>query len=153
MPIKGGRRTPAERVLAQTMAATNDRAHAGAKSGLSQSGVSRALARPEVQEDIRRLQLAKLHNELLPAAINVLATILGDAKATERGKISAAKIVLDRAFGDKDAGEAKEPHQMTSEEIQARLAQLRSEAADRARVIIEHDPAEAHDVRPVGAFE
>lgn len=143
MPRTGGRHTHKEMLLAKHMAATNDRGYAMEKAGLSAAGASRALDRPAVQADIRRQQLAILNNELLPAAIGVLATIIADPKASERGKLTAVKIVLDRALGGADASESKEPHEMTSDEIQKRLDALRREASDRARVVIEHEPGEA----------
>jgi len=145
MRLKSGLLTAQEKAFAATYAATGDRNYAAMKAGYSspRQSASQALQKVEVQADIRRQQLAILNNELLPAAIGVLATIIADPKASERGKLTAVKIVLDRALGGADASESKEPHEMTSDEIQKRLDALRREASDRARVVIEHEPGEA----------
>ena len=102
-----------------------------------QSG-SRVLARPAVQESIKRQQAARLNNELLPLALNVLQDVLTSPKATERGKLAASAQVLKHTLGASiDAGEGKEPHEMTIDEIHQRLEALRREAADRAKPVIE----------------
>jgi len=145
MPLKSGRLTPQEIVFRDAFATTGDKAYAAMKAGYSspRQSAHKALANPIIEADVRRQQLAILNNELLPAAIGVLATIIADPKASERGKLTAVKIVLDRALGGADASESKEPHEMTSDEIQKRLDALRREASDRTRVVIEHEPGEA----------
>ncbi|MEC5291574.1 MULTISPECIES: hypothetical protein [unclassified Aurantimonas] len=120
--------------------------YSGEKAKLSQASAGRVLERPGVQVEVRRLQLARIHNDLLPLAVNTLERIMLDAKASERGKIQAAKIVLDRAYNVASDAERKEAHEMTGDELQAALDRLRREAADRSRQVIEHDPAEASTI-------
>lgn len=145
MPDKLGRLNTQEKRFAKEYAMTGNAVFAASAAGYAspRQRASHNLQKDAVQADIRRQQLAILNNELLPAAIGVLATIIADPKASERGKLTAVKIVLDRALGGADASESKEPHEMTSDEIQKRLDALRREASDRARVVIEHEPSEA----------
>lgn len=153
MPIKSGKVTPRERIFAEHYAMTNDKHYAASQAGYAvpRSGASQALARPEVQESVRRIQIAELNNNLLPAAIKLLGEVLANPTENTRNRITAAKIVMDRTLGDKDAGERKALHEMSAEEIQAELTRLRAEAADRARPVIEHE--EAHEVHVPSAFD
>lgn len=136
MPRKGGRFTAKETAFAAHMAATGDPVYARTKALLSQPGASRALQRPEVQGEIRRIQEKRLEG-LLEKAINVLDEVL--TGGTERGKLMAVKIVVDKTIGlPGSAGETKEAHEMTGDEIAAALARLRQELAargDRAKDI------------------
>lgn len=140
MPRKGGRSTANERVFVEVMAQTGDRNYAGTKAGYAvpASGASQALARPAVQDAIRREQLARLNNELLPLAIKTLVDILTSKTATERGKLTATTIVMKHTVGSGiEPGEGKEPHEMSAQELQERIAALRREASERATPIIE----------------
>lgn len=60
-----------------------------------------------MQTEVGRLQLARIHNDLLPLAVSTLEKVMLDDKASERGKIAAAKIVLDRAYNVASDAERK----------------------------------------------
>lgn len=139
MPDMKGRQTAKERVFVERMAATNDHLYAAAKAGYAvpAQGAHKALARPQIQQEIRARQLARMNNELLPLALDVISDILSSKTATERGKLMAAKIVIDRTTGAGDGAEAKEPHEMSAAELQARIEALRREASDRAKPVVE----------------
>ncbi len=126
-----------EQVFAERMAATGDKAYAAAAAGYSQPavGAHRALARPGVQAEIARQQVAKLFETALPAAVACLVSIMTDTKAPAGARVQASKVVLDRTLGSDDAKQAKEPHEMTPEEIANAIATLERVAADRARPV------------------
>lgn len=135
MPIKGGRMTKAERTFAKVYAGTGDKVYSAAAAGYG-SPIKRGgenLEKPAIQEAIRREQLAILFQTALPAAVKCLIDIMGDAKAPAGARVSASKVVLDRTIGAPDDAGSKEPHEMTPEELAARIKQLEDVAATRAR--------------------
>lgn len=145
MPRKNGRATPSERVFVQVMAETGDKIYAAKRAGYAvpASGASQALQRPQVQADIKRQQMARLNNDLLPLALDLVQRVILDDKETTRNRLTAAKIVIDRTIGQGgEAGEDKEPHEMTPAELQARIDRLRREQAERATPIIDAVPDE-----------
>lgn len=143
MPLKNGKLNMQERKFAATYAETGNAVYAAEKAGYSspRQSASQKLASPIIQAEVRARQLARLNNELLPLALDNLEAILRNDKASERGKIMAAKIVLDKA-GGADATNGKEPHEMTGDELQAAIERLRREASERAKPVqvIEHEP-------------
>ena len=62
------------------MAATGDATYSATKAGAKspQPRAFEMLARPAVQAEIRAQQLARLHNDLLPLALNTIETALKD---------------------------------------------------------------------------
>lgn len=144
MPIKDGRLTAQERVVAARYAATGDKAYAMEKAGYAHAtaNTARVFNRPAVQESIKRQQLARLNNELLPLALDTISGILENAKATDSNKLTAAGLVMKYSVGAAGEGEAKEPHEMSAEELQAQIARLRTEAAERARPVLDVEPNE-----------
>lgn len=153
MPRKSGKTTPNEKAFIDHMAVTGDRMYAAEKAGYADpaSGASRALQRPAIQDGIRREQLARLNNELLPLAISTLADILTSKTATERGKLTATAQVLKHTVGANiEAGEGKEPHEMSASELQQRIDALRREASERARPVIEGEAVALDEPTPGG---
>ena len=138
MPLKNGKLNPQERTFAAVYADTGSSTYAATQAGYAHPHQRAAsnLAKPAVQAEIRAQQLARLNNELLPLALDNLEAILRSDKATERGKIMAAKIVIDKAGGP-DATNGKEPHEMSGDELQAAIDRLRREASDRAKPVID----------------
>lgn len=153
MPIKGGKMTAQERKFSQVYADTGSVGYAAEKAGYAFPHVSgsKALARPAVQESIKRQQLARLNNELLPLALDTIETIMRNDKATDSNKLTAAGLVMKYSVGQGEGSEAKEPHEMTADEIQQQIERLRAAAADRARPVIEAEPSSIDDKQ--GVFE
>lgn len=155
MPIKGGRLTPQERKFAETYAVTQDPVYSATKAGYG-SAATKGYAKinnPAVQDQVRRVQVARMNNHLLPMALDLIEAVLTDVKETTRNRLTAAKLVVDRTIGmGGDAGDDKEPHEMTPAELQARIDRLRREQADRAQPIIEHEPAPQADEPEGGVF-
>lgn len=135
MPRKGDQITYAEQRIADVMAGKVNRTYLAAAAGVSPTSgaVDKALARPAVQEEIRRQQVARLFQEALPAAVQCLVSIMTDAKAPAGARVQASKVVLDRTLGDKDEGQRKEPHEMSAEEIAKAIDELERVAASRAK--------------------
>lgn len=134
------------------MAATGDAAYSAAKVGAKQP-LPRAfemLGRPAVQAEIRAQQLARLHNDLLPLAINTLETALTDPVVPWGSKMVASKIVLDRVYAPGEAGAGKDASEMTGDELQSAIDRLRREASARAKPILEAEPVEPPKT---GAFD
>lgn len=129
--------TYAETRIAEVMAATGNKRYAAldAKVSPTSGAVERALARPAVQEEIRRQQVAKLFKEALPAAVQCLVSIMTDAKAPAGARVQASKVVLDRTLGEDEDGTRKEPHEMSAEEIAEQIAKLEQVAFERAKTV------------------
>lgn len=152
MPFKNDRRTPQEKIFAAAMASTGDKHYAATKAGYSHPNVQAnvVLSRPGIQSDVARIQMERLYNDALPLAVNTLISIMGDEKAPAGARVSASKEVLDRTIGRDEAGGAKDPHEMTPDELAKALAdaKLRATAlervkAERAKPIIEHEADQA----------
>lgn len=145
MPSKAGKMTPQERRFVEVYAVTQDAAYAATKAHYRTPGVQgpQKLAKPALVEEIKRQQIARLNNDLLPLALNLIESVILDAKETTRNRLTAAKIVVDRTIGQGgEAGEDKEPHEMTPSELQARIDRLRREQAERAKPVIEGELSE-----------
>lgn len=145
MPDQKGRFTPQERAFAEAYAATEDRAYSAAKAGLVQpaTAASKMLARETVQAEIARIQVERLFNEALPAAVDCLVSIIRSDKAPAGARVQAAKVVMDRTLGATDAANGKAPHEMSGEELARAIAELERVASDRAK------PVNAAPVEPV----
>lgn len=126
-----------QQVFVERYVATGDGKYAAEKAGYASPAprASQNLANPAVQAEIRRRELARLFQEALPAAVQCLISVMTDAKAPAGARVSASKVVLDRTIGEPDSGDTKEPHEMTSEELAARIKQLEDVAASRATLV------------------
>jgi phage terminase small subunit len=145
LPKKGGTLTPQERVLAKNYAVTGNRAYSGQMAGFSDTSgaASKALARPQVQAEIRKQQLELLFSQVLPLAVKVHMEIIGDPKAPAGARVQAVKLAYDRTLGQQEGQEGKEPHEMTSEEIAKAIAQLEQIAFERAKPVENAQSAQA----------
>lgn len=134
--------TYAEKRIAEVMAETGSRKLASIEAGVSPTSgaVAKALARPAVQEEIRRQQVEKLFKDALPAAVTCLIGIMTDDKAPAGARVQASKVVLDRTLGAAEDGTRKEPHEMTAEEIADAIGKLEAMAAERAKPVISAQP-------------
>jgi phage terminase small subunit len=137
MPKKGGRLTLQERAFAHEYAATGDKTYAATVAGYGsprQRGID-AIARPGVLDEIRKVQVTKLFQEALPAAVNCLVSIITDPKAAAGARVQASKVVLDRTLGLTEDGAGKEPHEMTSEELAKAIGEMERVAFERAKPV------------------
>ena len=150
MPLKSGKLTRPERAFVDKYAITGDAAFAGAKAGYAtERAAYHALQRPAVQEEIRRAQVERLFQEALPLAVKTLCDIMGDERQPAGARVQASKIALDRTLGDPSQAQAKQPHEMTPEELQKAISEaklsaaaLEHVAADRAKPVIDHETGE-----------
>jgi phage terminase small subunit len=106
------------------------------------NGGYKALAKPAVHAEIVQRQLARLHNEVLPLAVQTHIDMLIDAKTPAGAKAQLVKLAYDRALGAQDVGANKAPHEMTADEIAKALLDLQREASNRATPIIEGESAQ-----------
>ena len=142
MPLKDGSLTPQEAMFSGYMAATGDAAYSATKAGYARPVIQgwQKANDPALMATVKRAQMARLNNDLLPAALNLIEKVILDDKETTRNRLTAAKIVVDRTIGMvQDGTETKEPHEMTAAELQERIERLRREQSDRARPVIEHE--------------
>ena len=146
MPSKSGKMTRGEQMFAEHYARTNDKTYAATKAGYAHADIKAhaIIARPAVQEEIRRQQVAKLFKEALPAAVSCLVSIMTDAKAPAGARVQASKVVLDRTLGADEDGTRKEPHEMSAEEIAEQIAKLEQVAFARAKTV-DIAPTVRHD--------
>jgi phage terminase small subunit len=152
MPDKTGRFTPRERRFVDVFAATQDAPYAATKAGYSSPQVTgyQKIANPVIREAVVKLQSARVSNELLPLAVDLLKLYLTDATRNDRIRLGAVQIVMKYSLGGKDEGETKEPHEMTPQELQARIDQLRRVMADKARPVIEGKAADQPEMDVFG---
>jgi len=153
MPRKNGHLTPQELTYVEVYAATNDRKYAADKAGYKRQMKSSydKLNNPIILQEIRKVQMARLCNTLVPLALDHFEDTLNDAKAPVRDKTMIGKIVLDHAKHLSDDAENKNLHELTSDEIQAMLADLRREQASRANAARLVNPG--IDDSPGGIFD
>jgi hypothetical protein len=139
MPLKDGSLTPQEAAFAGYMAHTGDARYSAARAGYRTPDVDgwKKASNPALMESVRKAQITRLTNELLPASLDLLSQVLTDTKESTRNRITAAQTVLKYTLGANERGEEKAPEDMTPAEIQARIDQLRRAAADKARPVIE----------------
>lgn len=146
---RGGKLTMAEQLVAKAYAETGSRSYAQHAAGVQQPAVSKALQRPDVQAEIARIQTERLFNDVLPLAVQVHIDLLMSSATPAGAKVQAVKLAYDRTLGVEGADKAKQPHEMTPEELAKELAAAKLKAAaiesvqaDRARPVLEHEPAD-----------
>lgn len=144
MPLKSGKLTPKERAFAHTMAETGDSVYSAKEAGYKFAEINSIRLRdnPAIQAEVIRYQQARLIEEALPAAVNCLVGLLTNDKAPAGARVQAAKIVLDRTMGSGEGENAKQPHEMTPDELQAAIDRLRKEASERAKPVIDAETSE-----------
>jgi phage terminase small subunit len=139
---KPGALTPQEQTFVAAMAATGDSNYSLKKAGYKgERNASQVLKRDGVQRAIVETQQARLVNEALPAAVSCIIEIIRNPKAPAAARVQAAKLTFDRVLPAHSDGTAKEPHEMTPEELAAAIDKLESLAAGKARAIEPPDPA------------
>lgn len=152
MPLKNGRLTPQETVFAERYAKTGDARYAAEKAGYSPRSIAQRASDnandPAIMAHVTRLRRSMLANASIEA-IDVLIDGMRDEKAPRQARNTAAATVLKYAVADDGSAEAKDPHEMTADELATALARakahtatLASLAADRARPVLEAEPLE-----------
>lgn len=139
-----------ERAFAEGMAQTGDATYAATKAGYSSPAqLGRQLkAKPDLQQDISRRVMAKLA-DLGELAVATVHEAMTSKTSTWTNKLVAADMVLKRLEKGDEAG-AKEPSEMTYDELQAQIRALeirQAEIADKAKPIITIEPTDS------GVFE
>lgn len=142
MPLKSGALTPQEKAFIESYVVVCDAQEAAKEAGYAQprSQGYQVLQRPHIQSEITKIQQERIANTLLPLAVNAIERLLISEKTPAGAVVQAAKLVMDRVLGESGA-DSKEPHEMTGDELANALAKLRQEAANRAKPVIEHEPA------------
>lgn len=143
MPLKNGHMTAGEKAFVEVMARTGDMAYSATKAGFAQPGqnANKLMQRPAVRAEVIRRHEDLLFNELLPLAYQAHKELLTNAAVPAGAKLGAVKLAYDRTLGDQaDAGDAKEPSEMTYDELQASIASLKAEQAAREEGAIDVTP-------------
>lgn len=113
------------------------------------SGATHAMKRPDVQAEIARVQTERLFSEVLPLAIQVHLDLLASSTTPAGAKVQAVKLAYDRTLGTENSDKAKDPHEMTPDELAKALATAKLQAAalesvkaDRSRPVLEQEPGQ-----------
>ncbi|MGF7008124.1 hypothetical protein [Aminobacter sp. BE322] len=134
-------------MLAEAYATTGNKAFARHQAGMSaiSGNADKALQRPAVQAEIARVQLERLFNEALPAAVSTIVSILNNDKAPAGARVQASKVVFDRTLGRDEAFKGKDPHEMTPDELAKAIDELKRLAADKAKPVLELEASAIDD--------
>lgn len=144
MPIKSGKLTAQEAQFIGYLAATDDPTYAAKMARYSQPQAQgwQKSHNPAIVEATRKAQITRLNNDLLPKSLDLLEKVILDDKEATRNRITAAQTVLKYSLGQSEGADSKEPHEMTPQELQARIDSLRRAMADKARPVIEGQAVE-----------
>lgn len=131
MRRRGNAISSQEKAFAARYAATGDALYAAEKAGYASVSAQahKLLQRPNVQGEVRRHQLARLENELMPLAINLLAKVLADDAETTRNRLTAAKITLDAVEKVQGQTEAEHVNEKSAAELRAIADQVEARLA------------------------
>ena len=150
MPLKNGRLTPTERKIAQSIALVGNAGAAAHRAGVTEQGVRAALQRPAVQAEIARQHEEMLFRDILPLAVAAHKRLLTDTRTPAGATVQAIKLAYDRTLGAEGAGQSKEPHEMTPEELAQAIAALERVAFERAKPVT---PDQLEDSPDQGIFD
>lgn len=144
MPLQNGKLTAKEALFVGHMAASGNAQYAAKMAGYSQPAVEgwKKSQDPVIAEATRKAQVVRLNNDLLPKSLDLLEKVILDDKEATRNRITAAQTVLKYSLGQSEGADSKEPHEMTPQELQARIDSLRRAMADKARPVIEGQAVE-----------
>lgn len=142
MPLKSGRKTAQEAAFIGFAALSGDPVYAAQRAGYAHihARAHDKMNNPVIAEAVRKAQITRLNNDLLPKSLDLLEKVILDESEATRNRITAAQTVLKYSLGQAEGADAKEPHEMTPAELQARIDTLRRAMADRARPVIDHEP-------------
>lgn len=147
MPNKAGKLTRMEAEFCERMAATGDPVYSATKAGYGSPAAraSQNMANPAIVETIEKRIQREIQQNILPKAFLRHEMILLDPLAPAGAVVLAIKLAYDRA-GLKGEEGVKDPSEMTADELQAQIRKANQAIAilaDRSRVVVEHEPAEA----------
>lgn len=127
MPLKNGHFTARERAFARFMGRTGDSEYAATKAGYSSpASVGRTLmTKPAIKAAALAEAEKMLRDEILPLALQVHKRLLTDAAVPAGAQLGATKLAYDRTLGVDDGKAEKEPSEMSYDELQASIDQLR----------------------------
>jgi hypothetical protein len=134
MPLKSGAKTAQEAAWVGHMARTGDPVYAAAKAGYG-SPAPRAtenMQKPELMAEVQA-ETRRILARAGVIAANRLAQIVSSPTSKDSDAIAAAKVILPQALGTE--ADRKAPHEMSGDELQRAIDQLRREASERAKVI------------------
>lgn len=137
------RLTPTESKFAKVYADTGDRTYAGHVAGYAHPAISshRAMTKPAVVEAVFRAQMRRITDEALPLAVETVLKLMRDDKTPPNVKGTVALGVMKHAQAIGVGAEAKEPHEMTADEIRREIDRLEAVSASRA-VLVNPDEAD-----------
>lgn len=148
MPLKNGHLTAQERGFVKHMARTGDQTYAAEKAGYSQpmTRASQLMAKPAIKSAVLAEADRTLRDELLPLALAAHKQLLTEAAVPAGARLGAVKLTYDRTLGSDEDKAGKEPSEMSYDELQRSIEQLR-QAQDRLA-------EQARDVTPdSGVFD
>jgi hypothetical protein len=156
VPLKNGKLTRHERAFVGHMARTSDKEYAAHKAGLAFPEVAgyKMMAKPAVKNAVMAEAERILRDELLPLALETHKRLLSD-KATPAGaQVTAVKLAYDRTLGVDDGKQAKEPSEMTYDELQASIEDLRAAQDAIAGQAVDVTPVESvNNADPSSVFD
>lgn len=131
------RLTPQERTFSKEYAATGDATYAATKAQYSHPATSsaRVLARQDVKAEVDR-HLKGILAKGAEKGAAFLVRVVDDEREPTKLRIQAATVLIkaDQGYDEAKRGE-REPHEMSIDEIQSKLAALEAEAGNRAKEI------------------
>lgn len=79
-------------------------------------------------------------------AVGTLIDIMSNEKMPAGARVQAAKLVFDRTLGSQDAaGDVKQDHELTADEIARRIDALSRVAMERAKDVTPEAPSSVSD--------
>jgi len=145
-----------EKTFVGHMARTSDASYAAYKAGYGtpRSRGSELMAKPAVRNAVIAEAERILRDELLPLALETHKRLLTD-KATPAGaQLGATKLAYDRTLGVDDGKASKEPSEMSYDELQASIEELRQAQDALAAGAVDVTPVESvKDAGPSSVFD
>lgn len=109
------------------MANTGDTVYAATKAGYSSPGTQGAqlIARPAIKAEVLRKAEQILRDELLPLALATHKRLLTDAAVPAGTQLGAVKLTYDQTLASDENKADKEPSEMSYDELQRSIDQLK----------------------------
>ena len=126
MPLANGELTRSEQAFIKRFAECGDRETAERYAGIAVGSGYQVLARPEIQRQIALQHLARLTNDALPVAVDVLIRCMESDAAPWSARVAAAKVVIGETKPAETSGSDKPLAEMTAEELAAAIDVLES---------------------------